>query len=89
MKRTLATILTIGFLSAAASSPLWAASRHDMMDMTAMQQQMQSIVNETDQEKRQVLLDDHIRQMQPSMQMCQKMMGGDMPMMDGKTTEYR
>ena len=87
MKRTLATILTIGFLSAAASSPLWAASRHGMMDMTAMQQQMQSIVNEPDQGKRQALLDDRIRQMQPYMQMCQKMMEGDMPMMDDKAAK--
>ncbi len=86
MKRKIATALMIGFLSVTATSPLWAAS-HGMMDMTAMQQQMQSIVNEPDQGKRQALLDDRIRQMQPYMQMCQKMMEGDMPMMDDKAAK--
>ncbi len=48
-----------------------------MAGFVSVQQEMQFIVNEPDRERRQVLLDDHIKRMQPYMEMCRNMTKND------------
>lgn len=83
MKRTRFFLLA-GFLSIIGMGSVWAATHGEMMDMSTMRQEMQNIVKEPNQAKRQVLLNEHMARMQPQMEQCQRMMGSNagMPMMD-------
>lgn len=79
---SLLSVLT--FNTTLAETPIPPKPTPSVQGMEAMHQQMlnemQAIVNEADQAKRQALLDAHLKQMQPHMDMCMKMMAGKMGM---------